>query len=150
MLFTFLDETRKKSRAVRQRYAFLSAATFTLIVAGLWTLSLPTRFVALTAVSSSTVSEAAAASPFANMWNQIKSQVSDISFPSLKGATSTASSTSDATTTYDARLLLSTTTPATSTRPVAQEVLIEPTPTSTTSTTSTTTMATTSTATPSR
>ena len=128
MLFTFLDKTRTKSFAVRQRYAFGVAMTATLVIGGVWLVALPARFAKVTNVDATT--EAASTAPFANMWNQLKAQFSTISLPKMPdvSTTSATSTTVDGTTTYDARLLLGTSTPSSTSlrpQPVAQEVLIE-------------------------
>lgn len=133
MLFTFLDQTRNKSAAVRERYAFGVAVVFTLVVAGLWSFSLPARFATITGAST-TASVVASVSPFSNMWKQIKSQVSDLSLPKVAVDPAATSTTVDGITTYNAAELLATSTQDNIVRPPAQAVIIE---TSTTSSSST-------------
>ena len=75
MLFQFLDNLRQKPKPVRNQYAFGFALCSTVIIAGVWSLSLPSRFASLgntAAVGSAT--EAASTAPFAGLFNQLKEQ----------------------------------------------------------------------------
>lgn len=75
MLFRLLDTLRKKPKHVREQYAFGGAVVFTAMVVGVWSLSLPARFAAI----SDGVSEVQpAAAPFAHMFSQLKEQVQRI------------------------------------------------------------------------
>jgi len=92
MLLRTIENIRRKPKAVRQRYAFVTAATFTLLVAGVWSLSLPARFNAvqqgvIITASPERVSSQAASVPFSGVWSQFKQQLSNLG----SQATSTAS-----------------------------------------------------------
>ncbi len=72
MFFKFLQETRSKPKHIRDQYAMVFALMFTVLVGGVWSLSLPARFstadqVAAAASSSNPV-------PFANFVNHFKNQ----------------------------------------------------------------------------
>lgn len=69
MLFRILDAIRRKPKHVREQYAFSGAVIFTSVVVGVWSLSLPARFAAV----SEGVNEAAPpAAPFAHLISQAK------------------------------------------------------------------------------
>ncbi len=121
MLFRLLDGLREKPRHVRQRFAFMFALTLTLLVGGVWTLTLPARFLATEAPET----QASAVAPFASLWGTMKDQ-----FGAMKQqataivASTTASSTSTTTPeskTFDAMTLVSTSTPP---APRPQPILI--------------------------
>ncbi len=92
MLFQFLDNLRQKPKPVRNQYAFGFALCSTVIIAGVWSLSLPSRFASLgntAAVGSAT--EAASTAPFAGLFNQLKEQFAGAKevMQQLPGATTT-------------------------------------------------------------
>lgn len=75
MLFQTLDNLRQKPKAVRNQYALGFALTLTLIIGGVWSLSLPARFanlgnVAAVGSASSTMETA----PFSGLLDQLKHQ----------------------------------------------------------------------------
>ncbi|MFN3188475.1 MAG: hypothetical protein ACK42D_02955 [Candidatus Paceibacteria bacterium] len=79
MLLRAIENVRQKPKAVRQRYAFVIAATFTAVVAGVWSLSLPSRFMevqeGVIATSPQMTSQQPASVPFSGVWNEFKQQV---------------------------------------------------------------------------
>jgi hypothetical protein len=120
MLFQFLDNLRTKPRQTRERVAFLTALSFTLIIAGVWTLTLPARFTEQSGVVST------GTTPFAGVWNgfreqfgSLKEQASAIT-SAIDTSTSTATSTELATSSdmIDLNELLSSTTIDTTPKPV--------------------------------
>ena len=99
MLFQFLDNLRQKPKQVRNQYAFGFALCSTVIIAGVWSLSLPSRFANLgnTAAvgnASSTVSTV----PFSGLFNQLKEQFAGAKevLQQLPVGTSTPSTAPDA------------------------------------------------------
>lgn len=92
MVFQFLDNIRQKPRQARNQYAFGFAICLTLIIGGVWSLSLPSRLsnlgnVAAVGSASSTMSTA----PFAGLFNQLKQQFAGAKdvIQAIPGATST-------------------------------------------------------------
>lgn len=78
MLLRAIENIRRKPKAARQQYAFVTAVTFTAIVAGVWSLSLPARFVAVqegVAIATPEVSSQKASVPFSGVWTEFKQQV---------------------------------------------------------------------------
>ncbi len=74
MLFKFLDYIRTKPRHVREQYALGATVSFMLVVVGIWSLSLPTRFAS---ISGEVGQEQTAASPFSHLIKQVKDSFSD-------------------------------------------------------------------------
>ncbi|MFM2339627.1 MAG: hypothetical protein RLZZ360_263 [Candidatus Parcubacteria bacterium] len=72
MLFKTLDNLRTKPKAVRQRVAFATALSFTLLVGGIWALTLPARF------SPDTLASNEGTAPFAGMWAGFRDQFSSL------------------------------------------------------------------------
>jgi hypothetical protein len=97
MLFTFLDNLRQKPKHVRDQYAFGIAVFCTLLIGGVWSLSLPARFGGDSQVAA--LASTTNAAPFANFFTQLKNQFSGFTevineFPaSTSTPTSIASST---------------------------------------------------------
>lgn len=96
MLFKTLDNLRTKPKAVRQRVAFATALSFTLLVGGIWAFTLPARF------SADTLASNEGTAPFAGMWAGFRDQFSSLkqqagvvvsSFSSSTAATTTAAAT---------------------------------------------------------
>jgi hypothetical protein len=92
MLFQFLDTVRQKPKQVRNQYAFGFALGCTVLIGGVWSLSLPARFanlgnVAAVGSASSTLSTA----PFAGLVDQLKQQFAGAKevIQAIPGATST-------------------------------------------------------------
>jgi hypothetical protein len=69
MLFKYLDHLRTKPKEARQRVAFVAALGLTLVVGGIWSLSLPARF-----TDSSDAATADGTRPFAGFVNGVKDQ----------------------------------------------------------------------------
>jgi hypothetical protein len=92
MLFKFLDTVRSKPKHVRDQYAFGIAIAFTLVVGGVWSLSLPSRFAGGTQVAA--LASTTNAAPFANFFTQLKHQFSGVksAIDELPKSTSTPSS----------------------------------------------------------
>lgn len=107
MLFKTLDNLRTKPKVVRDQFAFMVAVVFTILIAAIWALSLPSRLERITAGEQATTT-----TPFAGFFSQFKSQ---FSHPAETVATTTVASdgTSAASTTEAALTLdLSSTTKA--------------------------------------
>jgi hypothetical protein len=108
MLFRTLDNLRQKPKAVRQRVAFLTALSFTLLVGGVWTLTLPARF-----SGSETLAQSEGTKPFAGLWTGFRDQFSTLR-QQAGVIVSTMPTTTPATTTpsemIDIRTLISTST----------------------------------------
>ncbi len=76
MLFKFLDHIRSKPKHVREQYALGIAIFCTLVIGGVWSLSLPARFAGetqLAALGSST-----SPAPFSNFFTQLKQQFTSV------------------------------------------------------------------------
>jgi hypothetical protein len=93
MLFKTLDALREKPKPVRDQYALLFAITFTFIIGGVWSLSLPSR---LESVGTASAGAASTTLPFGGMWAELKSKF--VQKPSLTAEMSTLSSTTDSVT----------------------------------------------------
>ena len=151
MLFQFLDTLRQKPKSVRNQYAFGFALSCTLIISGVWTLSLPSRFANIGSVAAvGSASSTIASAPFAGLFNQMKEQFAGAKevIKSLPTATSTAEGVSTSTAPVSAftpiltdenkaALLASTTVTtelyqATATSPAQQTILIATTSATTT------------------
>ena len=108
MLFRTLDNLRQKPKAVRQRVAFLTAASFTLLVGGIWTLTLPAKF-----TSSELLAQSEGTKPFAGLWTGFRDQFSNLR-QQAGAIVSTMPTSTPATTTpsemIDIRSLISTST----------------------------------------
>jgi len=92
MFFEFLDALRAKPKPIRERYAFVFAIGFTVMIGGVWSLSLPGRFATVTDTATSTPGEA----PFAGLWREFSEQVSSLrtqtaAIPVAPAATTTGS-----------------------------------------------------------
>jgi len=75
MLFETLDRIRRKPKAVRNQYAFGAAVTFTLLIAGVWSLSIPARFASIGNVAAiGSASSSVPTTPFAGLLDQLKHQ----------------------------------------------------------------------------
>jgi hypothetical protein len=86
MLLRLIENVRQRPKAVRQRYAFISAVTFTAVVAGVWTLSLPARFTAVQDGINVAPPEAVTQTanvPFSGVWAQFKQQISALGGKSI-------------------------------------------------------------------
>lgn len=107
MLFRILDNLRTKQKEVRKQVAFFSAIAFTGVIALVWTLTLPERFAEIDKFA-----EAETKAPFSGMWQQVKKRFGEVPQPAAVVATDMASTSEDitATSTFDALLLLSTST----------------------------------------
>lgn len=90
MLFKILDSVRSKPKHIRDQYAFGIAVFCTLAIGGVWSLSLPSRFVGESQVAA--LASTTNAAPFANFFTQLKNQFVDAknSIESMPQATSTA------------------------------------------------------------
>ncbi len=107
MLFDYLDNLRKKPKPQRQRYAFAFALSFTLIITGIWAVTLPGRFTPPDEVAAN-----AGEAPFAGLWRQFKDQVASVRTQTAAVAPGAASSTESTATTsnrVDAVSLIATT-----------------------------------------
>ncbi len=76
MLFKILDHIRSKPKHVREQYAFSIAIFCTLLIGGVWTLSLPARFVGETQMAS--LASSTNAAPFSNFFTQLKQQFTSV------------------------------------------------------------------------
>lgn len=116
MLLRAIENIRQKPKPVRQRYAFVVTVTFTTIVVGVWSLSLPARFVAVQEgvmkVKPEITSQTATA-PFSGVWSEFKQQIL-----SLVGKGATTSS-------EELLILVSTTTVKVPTTPKEESVLLD-------------------------
>ncbi len=92
MLFKFLDTIRSKPKHVRDQYAFGIAVAFTLVIGGVWSLSLPSRFAGGSQVAA--LASTTNAAPFSNFFTQLKHQFSGVkkAIDELPKSTSTPSS----------------------------------------------------------
>ena len=109
MLFRTLDNLRQKPKAVRQRVAFLTALSFTLLVGGIWTLTLPARF------SGESLSQSEGTKPFAGLWTGFRDQFSNLR--QQAGAIVSTMPTSTAATTTPSEMIDIATLISTSTEP---------------------------------
>lgn len=75
MLYTFFDNLRTKPKGVRDQYALAGAICFTLMIGGVWSLSIPAR---LSTVASSASTTAVASAPMSGFFAQLKSQFSSV------------------------------------------------------------------------
>ena len=110
MLFRTLDNLREKPKAVRQRIAFLTAISFTLVIGGIWTLTLPARF------ADETLAQSEGTKPFAGMFSGFREQFSALrqQASAVVGAVSSTTATTTVATTsdmIDIRTLIATSTP---------------------------------------
>lgn len=71
MLFETLDKIRTKPKSVRDQYAFVAAVVFTVVLTGVWILSLPSRFSVITTEVATVNTKTA---PFARLISQVKDQ----------------------------------------------------------------------------
>jgi hypothetical protein len=120
MIFQYLDYLRTKPKETRQRVAFFVALGLTLVVGGIWSLSLPTRF-----ADTSDLATTEGTRPFAgfidgikDQWGAIRNQAGTIA---ATVSTSTAS-TSDLINLES--LLAATSTPAPAAQPAPKPILI--------------------------
>lgn len=130
MLFRTLDNLREKPKAVRQRIAFLTAISFTLVIGGIWTLTLPARF------ADETLAQSEGTKPFAGMFSGFRDQFSALRQQASAVVGAVSSTTATTTTTVattsdmiDIRTLIATSTPP---EPVPAPILIGTTSASTT------------------
>jgi hypothetical protein len=97
MLFTFLDTVRSKPKHIRDQYALGMAVICTLVIGGVWSLSLPARFAGESQVAA--LASTTNAAPFANFFTQLKNQFSGITevIDELPAGTSTPASIASST-----------------------------------------------------
>lgn len=88
MLYTFFDNLRTKPKIVRDQYALLGAVCFTLMIGGVWSLSIPARLSSVALNASSTNIAAVGSTQASGFFSQLKSQ-----FKSAKTAVVTPSPT---------------------------------------------------------
>ncbi|MCU0678398.1 MAG: hypothetical protein MUF19_02290 [Candidatus Pacebacteria bacterium] len=69
MIFKYLDHLRTKPKEARERVAFLTALGLTLVIGGIWSLTLPARF-----ANTDTLATTEGTRPFAGFINGIKDQ----------------------------------------------------------------------------
>ncbi len=93
MLFKTLDHLRTKPKETRKQVAFATALAVTLIVGGVWSLTLPARF-----APQSTIATTEGTGPFAGVWAGFREQINTMRQQAGLIA-STISSTTAATTT---------------------------------------------------
>lgn len=98
MLYKILDTIRAKPKAVRDQYALGTAVLCTLLITGVWSLSLPSRF---TTTSLAAAGAASSTSPFSGLIGQIKKQFAGAKekvqpVPVIVAPPTVASSTADA------------------------------------------------------
>jgi hypothetical protein len=122
MLFRLLDALREKPAHIRRQYAFGLAVMFTLLVGGVWSFTLPARFLAEAPVAEIP----SATTPFASLWNTMKDQFGTMkqqatAIVASTTASSTATSTASTSDMFDALTLVSTSTPP---APKPQPILI--------------------------
>lgn len=99
MIYTFFDNLRTKPKAVRDQYAFLGAVCCTLMIGGVWSLSIPSRLSTFTTSATSTNVASVASAPLSGFFDQLKSQFKGVrKVVALPMATSTDSQTATATT----------------------------------------------------
>lgn len=99
MIYTFFDNLRTKPKAVRDHYAFLGAVCCTLMIGGVWSLSIPARLGSFAQSASSTSVATVASAPHSGFFEQLKSQFKSVQkIGALPMATSTDSHTATATT----------------------------------------------------
>lgn len=82
MILRAIENIRQKPRSVRQRYAFVTAFIFTAVVTGIWSLSLPARFVAVqegVMIASPEITNQAASVPFSGVWGEFKQKLIGLS-----------------------------------------------------------------------
>lgn len=92
MLIRAIENIRQKPKAVRQRYALVTAVTFTAIVTGIWSLSLPARFTAVqegVVTASPEITSQTASAPFSGVWTEFKERLFK------RGGESTTTSTTE-------------------------------------------------------
>lgn len=71
MLFKTLDAIRQKPKPVRDQYAFFFAVLCTFLIAGVWSMSLPSK---LQSTSLASVSGASTTAPFGGLWAEFRSK----------------------------------------------------------------------------
>lgn len=109
MLFQYLDHLRTKPKEARQRVAFFTALALTLVVGGIWSLTLPARF-----ANTGEIASAEGTKPFAGFVNGLKAQ-----WGTLRNQASTIAATVGTTTATSSALInLETLLEATSTPPL--------------------------------
>ncbi len=72
MLFKILDSLRSKPKYIRDQYALGIAVFCTLLIGGVWSLSVPSRFASESQVAA--LASTTGAAPFSNFFTQIKNQ----------------------------------------------------------------------------
>ena len=97
MLYKIFDTIRTKPKAVRDQYALGIAVVCTVVIAGVWSLSLPSRFAP---TSLAAAGAASSTSPFSGIIGQIKKQFAGAKdkitpVPVITVPPSTASTTAD-------------------------------------------------------
>jgi hypothetical protein len=93
MLFKTLDALRQKPKPVRDQYALLFAVACTLVIGGVWSLSLPSR---LSTTNLATVSAASTTVPFGGMWAEFRSKFSWAATPTAPVVGTTTEPVTDA------------------------------------------------------
>lgn len=97
MLFKILDNLRSKPKHIREQYALGIAVASTLLIGGVWTLSLPARFAGENQVAA--LASTTNAAPFSNFFSQLKHQFSGVkkTIDELPKGTSTPTSIASST-----------------------------------------------------
>jgi hypothetical protein len=120
MLFKYLDHLRTKPKEARQRVAFVAALGLTLVVGGIWSLSLPARF-----ADTSDLAAAEGTRPFAGFIDGIKDQWGAISNQAGTIAATVSTSTASTSDLINLETLLATTsTPTPAPQPAPKPILI--------------------------
>ena len=95
MLFQTLDAIRQKSKPVRDQYALLFAVVSTLVIGGVWSLSLPSK---LQSTDIAAVAGASTTAPFGGIWAEFRSKFTPppITLEGVRLATTSATGTNTA------------------------------------------------------
>ncbi len=111
MVEKILYELRNRPREARRRLAFLGAVTLTSMIAGLWLFTLPTRF-DFGDKTDTNLTTTTDAPLFGSLWNELKSQFSSLGSQTARvlDSATTTSPVITSTSTFDALLLLGTST----------------------------------------
>ena len=89
MLFKILDSLRSKPKYIRDQYALGIAVFCTLLIGGVWSLSVPSRFAGGSQVAA--LASTTNAVPFSNFFTQLRNQFGGVkdTIESISRATST-------------------------------------------------------------
>jgi hypothetical protein len=97
MLHNFFDNLRTKPKVVRDQYALLGAVCLTLMIGGMWSLSIPARLSTMaTNATSTSVASAPMSGLFTQLKNQFKSARTAVVLPSLSDTPTTTPAVSGA------------------------------------------------------